>query len=311
MSTRFQRTAARLRACGFAAALALAAAAGTASAATISDISIENRSSADQISRFERLGTILTDREFLTESTVPDEADVDGVVSTFSTRMAWIGTNHVRALDNDPSASFDKDVAYDIVFTVEDPTSAGYTVSFDTVLRGYLTAAFESTAGPLAIVSARGTPMTATLDAGDGPETVVALDVPGGDAVANDVDDFENVLVADEAGFDAGVFFGTKTFVLSFSPQGSQSPNVDTDVNFFNIGEAAVRFGLNPTLDGYTHSLTPGEDGEPLEDLGHVVNVTVTGFVVPEPGTLLLVGAGLLGLAGVGRRRGTGHAIAR
>ena len=289
--------------CSGAAALAVSAATAAA-AATITDISIVNRSDADQVSRTERLGTIFSDHEFLTQSTVPDEADVDGNVSTFTTRMAWIATNHVRALDPDPTASFDNDVAYDLVFTVEDPGGTGYLLEFDTELRGFVTALFESTASPPGVVSARGTAMSATLDDGGGAQTVFALDTPSGAAIANEADTFENVLVASETGLDAGTFFGTKTFVLSFAPQGSQSPNVDTDVAFFSIGEAAVRFGLNPTLDGYVESHTPGDDGEPLEDLGHFVNVTVTDLVaVPEPGTLLLVGVGLAGLGGAGSRR--------
>lgn len=297
-------SAALARLCSGAAALAVFAATAAA-AATIVDIGIDNNSSADQISRTERLGTLFADREFLTQATVPTEADVSGDVSTFSTRFAWIATNHVRALDSDPSASFDKDVAYDLVFTVEDPGGTGYLLEFDTELRGYLTASFDSALSPPSLVSARGTAMSATLDDGSGAQTAFPLDTPSGAAIATDVDDFENVLVADLANLDAGVFFGTKTFVLSFAPQGSQSPNVDTDVSFFNLGEAAVRFGLNPTLAGYTHSLTPGADGEAPEDLGHFVDVTVTGLVVPEPGTLLLVGAGLAGLGGAGRRRRT------
>ena len=74
------------------------------------------------------------------------------------------------------------------------------------------------------------------------------------------------------------------------------------------LGEAAVRFGMNPTLNNYTQSLTPnGADGESLDALGHFVTVNVTSLTpVPEPGTWALMGAGLFILVVAVRRQVTG-----
>lgn len=280
-----------------------------ADAATIRDIAIVNRSSPDFAAQTISGGTPIQNREFLTAATAPTEAVVNDDQASFTTRMAWVAANHVYGLSPDPLPGFQNNVAYDVIFTVEDPTSSGYLVSFDSVLRGYLTAQWTQTFGTTnpSLVSARGTRMEARLDAGDGQVAATTLDTPfPSAALATDVAPFENRLVSDVGSYNAGMYAGTRSFVLSFAPTGAFVPNTEAAVAIFNLGEAAVRFGLNPTLTNYTQSLTPsGADGEPLDALGHFVTVNVTTVtpVIPEPGTWAMMTAGLVLLMAGMRRR--------
>jgi hypothetical protein len=93
--------------------------------------------------------------------------------------------------------------------------------------------------------------------------------------------------------------------VLSFAPTDGFFPNTDAVVAFFNLGEAAVRFGLNPTCSPQIQSLTPsGADGETADALGQLSPVNVTSLTpVPEPGTWSPLAAGLAITALTARRR--------
>jgi hypothetical protein len=292
-----------------AALCAMSIAATSAAAATITDIAIVNRSSADFVAQTRLAATPIQNREFHTEATVPTGATVDDAEASFTTRMAWVSTNHVYGIAPDPLPGFQNNVAYDVTFAVEDPTSSGYLLSFESVLRGYLTAKWTQTFGTTnpSLVAARGTHMEARLDAGNGQVEATALDTPF-PAVAlatNAAPSFENRLVSDTGTYDAGTFFGTRGFVLSFAPTGALVPNTEAAVAFFNLGEAAVRFGLNPTLFPYSQSLTPnGADGELPDALGHFVTVNVTTLTpVPEPGIGTLLAAGLATLMVIVRRK--------
>jgi hypothetical protein len=100
---------------------------------------------------------------------------------------------------------------------------------------------------------------------------------------------------------------GTNTFELRYT--GAAFGSADSSAGAFcndNTANAAL-WGMDGTLSGYSCSaLNPndnyGTTAERDAD-GFFVPATVTITTVPEPGTLLLLGAGLIGLAAQGRKR--------
>lgn len=93
-----------------------------------------------------------------------------------------------------------------------------------------------------------------------------------------------------------------QSFTLRFTfTTSAQSPQ--------NVGggdEAAARFGANGPLSGATADDYPGP-GDVVDRIqandGHFVNVQATLLTVPEPGTLMLLGAGCAGIAVAGGRK--------
>lgn len=93
--------------------------------------------------------------------------------------------------------------------------------------------------------------------------------------------------------FNLGLQTGVGSFHINTGATGSVSGDVVVFYDLYSVDPNAA--GFNPTLD----LLTAGADVEA------VASVTVTGgsTPTPEPGTLLLCGSGLLGLAAGFRRR--------
>jgi hypothetical protein len=274
-------------------------------AAVISNIRIDNNSSRDAAvvtSNGERL------REFRSGSTAPTSAASAGDTVSFDTRFAWMSAQRILLGGEQVLPSHANTVAYDLGFRVEDPLSVGYTLSFDAVFRGFLTALSEGVAGAgAARVFATGTLMSATLDSGGGFGGLIApLTTTIDSATATDSERFVNLLVDEVARYEAGRFAGSRDFVLRFA---SLSNNAIASMQNFNRGEANVRFGLDPTLGGFLNAAYPGADGEPADRHGHFLTVTARfdgrpdGGQAPEPGTLALLGLGLLAAAAVRSHR--------
>lgn len=274
-------------------------------AAVISNIRIDNNSSPDAAlitSNGERL------REFRSAATAPTGVASAGDVVSFDTRFAWMSAQRILLGGEQVLPSHANTVAYDLGFRVEDPLSVGYTLSFDAVFRGFLTALSEGVAGAgAARVFATGTLMSATLDSGGGFGGLIApLTTTIDSATATDSERFVNLLVDEVARYEAGRFAGSRDFVLRFA---SLSNNAIASMQNFNRGEANVRFGLDPTLGGFLNAAYPGADGEPADLHGHFLTVTARfdgrpdGGQVPEPGTLALLGLGLLAAAAVRSHR--------
>jgi hypothetical protein len=269
----------------FVAAVALA---DHAAAGTINGIGLVNQSDPDTAvsSAGERLV------EFRTQAFTPAAATGTGNTSSFTNRFAWMSAHRVLPGGFGASPFFGNTVAYDLVFTIEDPTSQGYVLSFESLFRGYVTSEWDFAIDPGPVVAA-GTPMAAQLDSGSGfsgfiPELATTF----GTATATFNDTFENVLVSNAGSYQAGTFFGTQTFQLRFT---SLIPNTQAAIAPFNGGEADVRFGLDPTLAGFANAVYPGIDGETPDLHGHFVTVNATFLTaaVPEPDARALMGLGL------------------
>src|SRR5687768_8904857 len=110
-------------------------------AATISGVVVNNLSDADSTSVNTPAGkTGSTTREFRSLIDNVSPVTVSGVQAEFSTHMIWMA-----GLEVDPDGPVVANIlqhraAMEILFTVEDPENNGYTLSFDAVQRGYVTA---------------------------------------------------------------------------------------------------------------------------------------------------------------------------
>jgi len=197
-------------------------------------------------------------------------------------------------------------IGYEISFTVEDPLNEGYMLGVNSSLNGWLTAQWlfgdtEALGAYLgdfdADVSRDGTYTNAPNLLLAGRSTSAS-----GDVVET------NVPVVNFAGtFSALIQTGTANYsVRYYTPLavlGTTGP----------AGEIAMRFGMQPTLGGFSIAGTPGEDGEEASLHGLSTEIYMLslggggdeggGSEVPEPGTFALLGGALLALAGWARRR--------
>lgn len=186
--------------------------------------------------------------------------------------------------------------SFQLAFTVEDPSNAGFTVEIDQLLRGY---------SEISVTSGRGD-ATGVLylvredDPTDPPGTLsnrtdlfistggVTVDLDPGDPPAS-----ARELVEASDSDVLGNYTGTTDFLLDYSTTFSTTTNVFFQNN--SVGSGSVNYGLGslPANDPFTQS-----------QLGHFLTVRTT-FNIPEPSSWLLLSVVSLGaVARRNRRRG-------
>lgn len=181
--------------------------------------------------------------------------------------------------------------SFQLAFTVEDPTNAGFTVDVDQLLQGY---------SALSVTSGRGDATGVSYfvqfdDSTDAPGTLSnRTDLFIGTAGVTETVD-PGTAPASTRQFDSdtdsdvlGVYVGTTDFLLDYTTFFSPTTNVFFQNN--SVGSGEVSYGLG--------TAQPGDDFA-QEDLGHFLTVRAT--FVPEPTSAAAVAA--LGLLGLRRRR--------
>ena len=164
-----------------------------------------------------------------------------------------VGTTALNRVEVRPKY-INGNVTYDLLFSVEDSFSLGYSLSIETILRGYSVALLEGDSGD---VQATSTSLSGRfdddlLDASDTLDTQVSqltlflqMALSSGEkSVRGDgATDLQKSFLLD--GVDA--FVGSRSFALRFTTVTTPTTNVfmGNDV----LGQGSVRFGLSNTLD--------------------------------------------------------------
>lgn len=265
--------------------------------AAIVGVSVTNTSPADAATALP--GNV---KEFRTANTL-GAVTTAGNTSSFSNHFQWMSAMLI------PVGGFANiNFAYpsfELTFTIDDPGNVGYTLSVESIVRGFVEAVFASgPVGPFSTVQSNGTSLAAYLNTGSGFALYNPLRIAGVTATASQGTPVASTLASGTNTVSLGSFVGTRTFGLRFAEDPSPALSQVAQNNV--AGEAAGRFGLAPTLAQFVQADYPGVDGEAAALHGHFLTVSAefnnaTG--VPEPATWVLTAGGLALAAGLRRRR--------
>jgi hypothetical protein len=227
--------------------------------------------------------------------------DTVGSTVTASTRYAAMTGADGGNTANQPISLATHD--YSITFTVSAPEDVVYDVVIDALRIGALTRVIDGNAGGYALLSE----VTGYLDGAENANLFL-----GAVSLAQGTDDVDVPFAQSSTTLLISDLIGTHTFTLDFvwsSEAGSVCVGQCGGPNR-NAAEMAVRLGMagTATVNDVTATDYPGVGSRDIGGDGHIVNIqalvtsSASPPAVPEPGTLGLLGTGLLGLALLGRR---------
>jgi hypothetical protein len=261
-------------------------------AATISSLAILDGSSANE--------AITTGSNRLLEwqtSSNLSPVTISGDVVSFSHQMQFYNGYHIPIGSSGFALTHKRNIIYDLTFTIQDPTNRGYSVSVDSLLRGYSTGQWLDGTSSNALI-ATGVTLSGRIDTDTNDATntltnqLTRLTMNSASGVtANQTNTFVNNFAEDSDSYNAGDFVGTRSFALRFTTLPTPTTNVFLQNN--QSGQGSIRYGFNNTLAGLdpTGQFQSGDVITDNDELGHFISVTAefNPEAVPEPGSSMLL----------------------